>query len=286
MPVAREQDRLDRWERAAEIPLLVAAVVFLIAYAVPIVWPDLPGWTVRVAGLLIAATWVLFAADFGVKLVLAPDRRRFMRGHWVELVLIVLPLLRPLRLLRLLLVLRIVHRWGHVSFRGRVLLYTAGSVVLVMVLASLAVLDAERGEPEATIQTLGDALWWALTTITTVGYGDYSPTTAEGRLAAALLMLAGIALAGVVTASLASWFIERLRSAEEAEERTQAALAEALAEMRTLSARLDTLIARQNAAGPPAPDGTAPAAGDPPARPLPATPGPFTGHLDAGSGDR
>jgi hypothetical protein len=80
---------------------------------------------------------------------------------------------------------------------------------------ALAVLDAERGKPGANITTFGDAIWWAMTTITTVGYGDRYRTTAIGRLAAAGLMIGGIALLGVVTATLASWLIEQVAETED-----------------------------------------------------------------------
>jgi voltage-gated potassium channel len=95
-------------------------------------------------------------------------------------------------------------------------------------------------------------VWWTVTTISTVGYGDRYPVTTEGRVVAAALMVAGIALLGVVTASIASWFVENLRRMEEevsdeiedvAEdvERTEVALAAVLDELRTISARLDAL---------------------------------------------
>jgi voltage-gated potassium channel Kch len=101
---------------------------------------------------------------------------------------------------------------------------------------SLAVLDAERGKPGANITTFGDALWWATTTVTTVGYGDRFPTTGQGRLIAGLLMLGGIALLGVVTASLASWLLDRVREVEEesrlATRRDIHALSEQVAELK------------------------------------------------------
>ena len=123
--------------------------------------------------------------------------------------------------------------------------------MLVGFVASLAVLDAERHAPDASITTFGEAVWWTITTISTVGYGDRYPVTAEGRLVAASLMVAGIALLGVVTASLASWFVENLRRAGEMErgagrgvgrsQRAEAQLAAVLAELRTINARLDAL---------------------------------------------
>ena len=95
-------------------------------------------------------------------------------------------------------------------------------------------------------------MWWTITTISTVGYGDRYPVTVEGRLVAVSLMVAGIALLGVVTASLASWFVENLRRSEAAVEReldevtadvnrAEAQLAVVLAELRAINTRLDAL---------------------------------------------
>ena len=100
-------------------------------------------------------------------------------------------------------------------------------------------LDAERAAPGANINTIGDALWWSVTTITTVGYGDRYPTTATGRLIAVGLMLAGIALFGVVTATLASWLIERVSAENAADRAATADQAEALmVEVRALRVEL------------------------------------------------
>ena len=76
-------------------------------------------------------------------------------------------------------------------------------------------LEAERGAQAASIKSFGDAIWWALTTVTTVGYGDHFPVTARGRLVAAGLMIGGTALLGVVTATFASWSIDRVSEVEE-----------------------------------------------------------------------
>jgi len=97
-----------------------------------------------------------------------------------------------------------------------VVVYVVGSTTLVLFVASLAVLDAERDHPGANIMTFRDTVWWAFTTVTTVGYGDRFPVTDTGRLVAVGLMLAGIALLGVVTATFASWLLEKVAAVEEA----------------------------------------------------------------------
>ena len=144
------------------------------------------------------------------------DRGRFVLHKIFDLLVVVLPLLRPLRLLRLLTLLHVLNRHAGTSLRGRVVIYVSGGAVMVMFLASLAVLDAERGQAGANIDSFGDALWWSATTVTTVGYGDQFPITAQGRAIAAVLMLSGIALLGVVTATFASWLVQRVQEVEEA----------------------------------------------------------------------
>lgn len=104
--------------------------------------------------------------------------------------------------------------------------------------AALALLDAERYAPNSTITSFGDAAWWAITTITTAGYGDRFPVTGEGRFVAVGLMLAGIVLLGVVTAAVASWFVERVAEVQQTELSTQSELSDLLTELRELRAEL------------------------------------------------
>ncbi|WP_052462619.1 potassium channel family protein [Nigerium massiliense] len=82
---------------------------------------------------------------------------------------------------------------------------------LLAFVGALAVLDAEREFPGGNITTFGDALWWAFTTMTTVGYGDLYPITTMGRFVAVGLMLGGIAILSTVTAAISSWMVERVR---------------------------------------------------------------------------
>jgi voltage-gated potassium channel len=180
------------------------------------------------------ASFVAFVVDYVVRLALASERRRFVTHHVFDLAVIALPLLRPLRALRLLAALRILSRSTAGGFRGRVVAYVGGGALLIMFVAALAVLDAERDSKGANITDFGSALWWAMTTMTTVGYGDRFPITGEGRLIGGALMLGGIALLGVVTATIASWVIERVQGVEEAEAVTQAEIRELLAEVRAL----------------------------------------------------
>ena len=109
--------------------------------------------------------------------------------------------------------------------------------------------DAERDAPGSTIKSFGDGLWWAATTVTTVGYGDKVPVTVEGRLVAVALMLVGISVLGVVTAAVAAWFVDQLRDVQEAEQREETTLTEVMAELRAIREENSVLHAKVDALG-------------------------------------
>lgn len=205
----------QRYRDMTEWPLMGTALVFLGAYA----WQVIGNIEGRNADLLegiMWTTWAIFAADYAANLWLADNRRRWFFHNLHELFIVALPFFRPLRLLRLVTLLSVLHRTAGETLRGRVVTYVACSAVLLVFVGSLAVLDVEQNAPDAKILTFGDAAWWAITTITTVGYGDLYPVTPIGRLVAAALMMSGIAVLGVVTASIASWLVQRVEESTEA----------------------------------------------------------------------
>jgi voltage-gated potassium channel len=203
--------RVERWEHKSEIPLLLLAVAFLIAYAWPVLDPGLHPDLATTLNVASWTVWLAFAVDFAVRLVLADDRWPYARRHWYDVALMALPMLRPLRLLRLLALARILNRSAAHSLVGRVGTYVFGASVMAAFLGALAMFDAEQDAEGANIQTYGDALWWAAATITTVGYGDKYPTTPTGRLIGVVLMIVGIATVGAVTASIAAWMVSQVQ---------------------------------------------------------------------------
>jgi voltage-gated potassium channel len=225
---------------------MVAAVAFLAAYAWPILQPGLSATGLRACEVVTWLAWAAFAVDYVARVALTPDRSRYIVRHLHDLAVIALPLLRPLRLLRLITVLGALNRHAGSSLRGRVAVYVAGATTLLSGIAALAMLDAERRAPGANITSIGHALWWAMTTISTVGYGDRYPTTTEGRFIAVGLMLAGIALLGVVTATFASWLVDRVRAENVADRAATVAHVEALtAEVRALRQELRSSIGHE-----------------------------------------
>jgi voltage-gated potassium channel len=204
----RYGERLGRVERATELPMLVLALayvpVFVVGYLrdVP---ADVSG-AARVVGALIVAA---FVAELLVKLAVAKERLAYLKENWLDVLIVAVPFLRPLRILRVLRVLPFVARGaqGVGTILGR---YSGMYVVFVGVVAVLMsaflVLVFERGAG-GTIQTFGEALWWAAQTVTTLGYGDVVPITTGGRVVATLLMVLGITLFGVLTAGVAAYFV-------------------------------------------------------------------------------
>lgn len=174
---------------------------------------NLPDNETEVPDSILTVVWAAFLVDYFVNLALAQSRREWFIRHLWELAIVALPVLRPLRLLRLLSVLAMLHRTSVTAFRGRVAMYVVATTSLLVLVAGVAVLDAEQNSAGANITNIGDAWWWAFATITTVGYGDFFPVTLVGRLVAVVLMACGVALLGSVTALLASWLIEQVNTA-------------------------------------------------------------------------
>jgi voltage-gated potassium channel len=231
----------NRWRELSEWPLMAAAVAFFAAYAAMVLARP-AGAALVATEVVMWGTWLLFALDFGVRLFLAERRGRWMFTHWYEVAVIALPMLRPLRLLRLVTLLSVLRRSAGTAVRGQVIAYAAGWTTILLVVSSLAMLDAERGAPGGSIETYGEALWWAVVTVTTVGYGDVAPVTPVGRVIAAGLMLAGIALLGVVTATLASWIVDRVSEQDEANQTaTQAQVSRLSADIAALREELNRL---------------------------------------------
>lgn len=224
--------------RLTEIPLLVSAIAFLIAYAWEVLEQPQNGWG-QFVDVVMWLSWAVFVVDYLVRLSLAEQKGRWFVRNLLDLFVVALPALRPLRLLRLVTVLAVFQRIAGAHLFGKVVLYVSVSTVMLVFVGSLAMLSAERSQPGATITTYGDALWWAVVTLTTVGYGDEYPVSFEGRMIAVALMVGGIALLGVVTATVATWLIQKVSDQDEAgQSATRAQVRELTEEVRALRASL------------------------------------------------
>lgn len=209
----RGTEPYERFSKAVDGPMLVLAILWLPV----LIWPLVSHPSAGISDTLNAidyVVWALFAAEYMVKLYLAPSRWTFVRSHVLDLVVVAVPLLRPVRALRILRLLRGLAVAAEVLRRARSILthrglhYVLLSVVLLVFVAAALERSFEAGVKGSNIHTYADGLWWAAVTVTTVGYGDRFPVSPAGRGVAVVLMLVGIGLVGVVTATVASFFIE------------------------------------------------------------------------------
>jgi voltage-gated potassium channel len=213
--LGRSQDAYDRFCAAVEVPLLVLAVFWLPVLVVPLVTRLRPG-VARTFDTIDYVVWAAFVAEYLIKFYLAPLRWAFFRRHLLDLLVIAVPVLRPLRLLRVLRLVTFARAGLTMSSalkRARDLLTHHGlhfvllSVLAIIGVGAAAELAFEQHAAGTNIHDFGDALWWAIVTVTTVGYGDKYPVSAGGRGVAVVLMLTGIGLVGVLSATVASYFV-------------------------------------------------------------------------------
>ncbi|MFI5686213.1 potassium channel family protein [Streptomyces sp. NPDC051636] len=205
-----DDSRTARWERRVGIPLGMASLLYLGSYAVWVLGEGLPEPVHDLCLAVMGGCWASFAVDYVVRWGLSGEGPRFVHRHWLDTVVVLLPLLRPVRVARVYESLQ-RRRQGEprMSLQGRVMLYAGLSAVLLGFAAALSVYRFERADPQTTVRTFGDALWWAVSTLSTTGYGDVAPVTLPGRLVAVVLMGCGLALLGAVAGSFSSWLMER-----------------------------------------------------------------------------
>ncbi|ROP54409.1 voltage-gated potassium channel [Streptomyces sp. PanSC9] len=200
--------RAARWEQRTEIPLFVASLVFMAAYATRVLAVSLADWR-NLCLWVMLALWVVFAADYVVRWRLGGQRfLHFVSTHFLHTVVVVLPLLRPLRIVPLYDVIQRRQGEPRLSLYARVTSYASLSTLLLGFAGALAVFQQERGAPGANMTTFGDAVWWAASTLSTVGYGDITPVTRLGRTIAIGMMACGLGLLGAVTGSFSSWLMQ------------------------------------------------------------------------------
>ncbi len=202
-------DRYDRWAARSGPWLDRLALVFLVTFTVQWLYLNPPAWLRTALVAVQFAVWAAFAVDYVVRLSLVRAKWEYVGTHKLDLLMVMVPMLRMLRVVLLL----------RKSLRSISTERIAGSlftiVGVVVVTAAVLEWNIERQQPEGNIKTLGEALWWAVVTTTTVGYGDFFPTSPQGRIVGGALMIVGIGLIGTVSATIASWFVARKPTSDE-----------------------------------------------------------------------
>lgn len=227
--ISQREALLLRIERITEAPLLILSFVMIPLLVGPFFW-ELSPQEESLFLTLDSFIWALFAVDLIIKTAIAPHRLHYIRRHWLEVLVVVVPFFRPLRIIRIFIFGSRAwlgfRRLVHVDF---LLVYGIGLVII----ASTVAASVEGGE-QASINSFADALWWAVVTITTVGYGDIVPVTVAGKAVATVLMLGGVAFFSGVTANLASFLVK----GSDAEKKALSQLSKEIESLRGELARL------------------------------------------------
>ena len=209
-PSGGRHDLVDRIERLTRFPLTLVGITWLVI-GISVVTRNVRGSaSVGLVGSLFGL-WAILLVEYLVRLVVTPDRRGYVRRRWVEPLTVAVPVLQGWHIvgierMTVLLqegVLRVETILKHHGL-FRVLIAAAATLFL----GAWLVLLCEENARGSNIHNYPDAVWWAIVTVTTVGYGDRFPVTGGGRTVAVILMLVGIGLIGVLTATVASVFIK------------------------------------------------------------------------------
>lgn len=236
---------LEEW---LETPMKLLSFIWLLLVVVELVWG-----TSHLMEIFGTAIWIAFIVEFAIRLVLAPEKRPFLRRNWVPLIALLVPAFRLLRGLRVLKLaraarsLRLVRIVGtanrgmnalRASLSRRGLGYAVALSTLIALLGAGGMLAFEpAAEVEGGFASYADALWWTGMLLTTMG-SEFWPKSLEGRILCFLLSLYGFAVFGYITASFASFFVERDAASPEADTASSTDLAALRAEIMALRADL------------------------------------------------
>ena len=233
----RGEKNLAAWEERSSRPMFVASVLYLLAFAAPIMSTRIQEPYDGYLNILQLILWGLFAADYCIRLYLAPRRLYFITHNLMNLAIVLLPAWRIVSFLSMIYMTanRQYKRLSELAVK------LFGYTAIFIIMFALSIYSVESSEPGAMIRDLPTAYWWMFTTLATVGYGDVYPVTGIGRVIAVIVMLYGGGLVAVATGALASWIIEKFGGREEQEYPATKAdvddLRQEISELRALLAR-------------------------------------------------
>lgn len=220
-------DEREQISHLAEIAVTGLSFVFVgllvVEFALPLSatqarWLELAGWVI----------WVVFALDFVIRFAVADAKLAYLRTHWLTALAVMLPAFRVFRALRALRAARslrlarlvtgtnrgarALRRIGSFAGAG----YVAALTALVWLLGAAGIVYLERGQPDTTITSFPEALWWSATTLIQQG-SEQHPETAEGRILGVMVMIFALAVSGYITAALAAFLLGRRQAQADTE---------------------------------------------------------------------
>ncbi|MCF6094032.1 potassium channel family protein [Microaerobacter geothermalis] len=197
-------------------PLYEVFIILLVITYIILIFTDTSQSTLLTKGMLIWFDWGLisfFALEYLIRLYRAEKKWQFVKENWFDLIAMIPfdAFFRAARIMRIVRLIRIIRTSPFL--RG---LLGTREIQMILIVTSFVILWTSFGvyllekDINSSIQTYGDALWWAIVTTTTVGYGDIFPSSDGGRIFAVLLMFTGIGLIGTLTANIASHLTQTL----------------------------------------------------------------------------
>jgi len=172
---------------------------------------DIPPSTQQALDAIQWISWFAFALDLAFNLIKAENKITYLKRHPLEILAVLLPMFRPLRLLRFVSIGSAVMAKVNMARSIGITLKVAIVAFFLTYMSAVQITVIEREYENGNIKTFSDGFWWAITTVTTVGYGDRFPVSTGGRFIAFGLMVVGISLIGVITASVAAWFVRMMQ---------------------------------------------------------------------------
>ena len=188
--------------------LTVLALAFLIAFSYPAFVDPIPTSTQTLLNIVQWVSWIAFAIDLIYGLSKSENKVKYLKKHPLEIAAVLFPFLRPLRLMRVISFGGLAIQKIAIGRQFAITIKVLIASIFIAYISAVQITISERAVEGSNIKNFGDGIWWAITTVTTVGYGDRYPTTTEGKLLAVALMFMGISLVGVITASVAAWFVK------------------------------------------------------------------------------
>lgn len=231
--------RLESYEAKTAFAMVILALAYLVFYSFYVLDLELTSDDRSTLNTLMNVIWGIFIADLTIRTILAPRHIAYLVHHPIDVLAVAVPAFRVLRVLRVLTAGQWLISRGSRLRIGRTATAVVLAVIFLTYLSALAVVNAERGAKGATIETFGDGLWWSLVTMATVGYGDYTPVTTNGRIIAVGVMVVGISLLGLVGASVASAVVTRLSGKQQqGQDEVRSEMKQLLAEVAALRQEL------------------------------------------------